>query len=148
MAFVWCLSCLNAYSADIASVNFDAIKADLREYYFSKPENAEAKKDFEASVQEEKNYMEQIEKRVMEGNKTLDLTKMTPPGMSRSRYAVERQLNVELKKELYQLVSGLGLKYDLIYDSSNTDAIIFAKSQVDDVTTTVRQALLDLAKKR
>ena len=61
---------------------------------------------------------------------------------------VEREINAALRKELYLIVSGLGLKYELIYDASNSDAVIYAKSQVDDITTTVKQALIEIAKKK
>ena len=59
-----------------------------------------------------------------------------------------RKINADLRKELYVLISGLGLKYELIYHASSTETIIFSKSQVDDVTTTVRQAIVDLQRRK
>ena len=35
------------------------------------------------------------------------------------------------------------MEYELIYDASDTDAVIYAKSQVDDVTTIVKQAIIE-----
>lgn len=140
-----CLSSLVALAADIASVNFDAIKDDLREYYFTKPENAAVKKEYDASAQQEERHMKDMEKMVT-GGKPLDL-KSVGVGAA-SHYKLKRQIEGELKKELYRLISGLGLKYELIYDASNAETIIYAKSQVDDVTTIVRQAIVDLAAKK
>jgi hypothetical protein len=36
----------------------------------------------------------------------------------------------------------------LIYDSSDSEAVIYAKTQVDDITTTVKQALIDIGQKK
>ncbi len=146
------LSSAAIHAADIASVNFNAIKDELREYYFSKPENAEVKERFQAAVQAEKKMMEEMQNKVLgNGTKALDLNelKASMPKLGEDgRYQLERKLNATLKKELYLIVSGMGLKYDLIYDASSTDAIIFAKSQVDDLTTAVKQAVIDLQQKK
>ena len=151
LAIALFLPAIATYAADIASVNFKAIKDDLREYYFSKPENAEIKEKFQTAVQAEKKQMEEMQKKVLGGGKSIDLKDMKSlmPGIgTEGRYELERKLDVSLKKELYLIVSGLGLKYELIYDASNADTIIFAKSQVDDVTTAVRQAIIDLGQKK
>ena len=139
------------YAGDVASVNFKAIKDDLREYYFSRPENAETKEKFQTAVQAEKKQMEEMQKKVLSGGKAIDLKEMKAlmPSMgAEGRYELERKLDTSLKKELYLIVSGLGLKYELIYDASSAETIIFAKSQVDDVTSAVRQAIIDLGQKK
>ncbi len=141
------LSLTAVHAADIASVNFKAIKEDLREYYLAKPENAEIKAKFQTAVQEEKKQMEEMQKQFMEGRKSIDLKTASKMGGS-ERYKLERELDGSLKKELYLIVSQLGLKYELIYDASDSESIIFAKSQVDDLTTTLKQAIIDLGHKK
>lgn len=46
------------------------------------------------------------------------------------------------------IVTRLGLKYELIYGSSDSETVIYAKSQVDDITITVKQAIIDLRQKK
>ena len=85
-----CLLHSAALAADIASVNFNAIKDDLRAYYLSKPENAERKKAFEAAVAAESNRMEEIQKKI-KGNQALDIVSMMPDGTSRYELDAEDQ---------------------------------------------------------
>lgn len=141
-----CLSVFNTIGADIASVNFKGIKDELRAYYFAKAQNAEQKAKFEAAVQEEEKQMEELQKSLRSGNKP-DFDTLAAKKFGVSRFELERKLNADLKQELYLLISGLGLKYELIYDSSDSEAIIFAKSQIDDITPTVKQAIIDAQKK-
>ncbi len=135
------------FAADIASVNFKALKPDLRSYYLAKPENAQLKARYEAASAGEHERMEQIQAAMAEGKGKVDVLKMMPKSGDQSPYALERKIDAELRKELYLSVSSLGLKYELIYDGSDSDSVIYAKSQVDDVTTLVKQALIDRAQK-
>lgn len=146
LIIAFALSSIAAIAADIASVNFKAIKDDLREYYFSKPENAEIKASFLSASQDEKKRLEEMQAAMIEGKGAVDIKKMISKGGGQERYQLERKIDADLKKEIYLIVTGLGLKYELIYDSSDTDAVIYAKSQVDDITTTVRQAIIDLSR--
>ncbi|MBC7948325.1 MAG: hypothetical protein H7Y42_10630 [Chitinophagaceae bacterium] len=140
------LSPVATMASDIASVNFKAIKDDLREYYFSKPENAEIKASFLSASADEKKRMEDMQAALTEGKGSVDIKKMMPKGGGQERFQLERKIDADLKKELYLIVTKLGLKYELIYDSSDTDAVIYAKSQVDDITTTVKQAIIELGR--
>lgn len=135
------------HSAEIASVNFKAIKDDLREYYFEKPENAEIKEKFNSAVLEEKAFQDEMQKKIMDGGKTIDIRSALAKSGMPERYKLEKKIDGEIKKELYLIVTGLGLKYELIYDSSDSETVIYAKSQVDDITTTVKQAIIDLRHK-
>jgi Skp family chaperone for outer membrane proteins len=135
-------------AAEIASVNFKAIKDDLREYYFAKPENAEIKEKFTSAVREEKAFQDDMQKKIMDGNKPIDIRSAIPKGGMSERYQLEKKIDGEIKKELYLIVVGLGLKYELIYDSSDSETVLYAKSQVDDITTTVKQAIIELGKKK
>jgi hypothetical protein len=142
------LSPAAAVAADIASVNFKSIKDDLRVYYFAKPENAEIKASFLNATQDEKKHMDEVQAAFAEGKGTVDLKKMMPKGGGQERYQLERKIDADLKKELYLIVTGLELKYELIYDSSDAEAVIYAKTQIDDITPTVKQALIELGKKK
>jgi hypothetical protein len=145
IALALAVSQLTAEPADIASVNFDAIKNDLQEYYLAKPENAELKKAFDASAEAEKRQMDAMQKSILNGGKpSLDLMSAMPG----RHFEMQRKLEADLKKELYKIVSRLGLKYELIYDASDADSIIYAKSSVEDVTTPVKQAIIDLQEKK
>ncbi|CAM2768650.1 hypothetical protein [Rariglobus hedericola] len=148
LSLVFSLSAVAVSAADIASVNFGAIKEELRGYYFAKPENAEVKERFDAAVKTEKAYQDELQKKLMDGNKPIDLRAAMPKAGGMDRYHLERKIDAALKAELYLIIGGLGLKYELIYDSSSADSIIYAKSQVDDVTTLVKQAIIDLSKKK
>ena len=142
------LSPLAISAAEIASVNFKAIKEDLRGYYFSKPENSEIKEKFEAAVREEKAFQEEMQKKLMDGKKPIDIRSAMPKGGFSDRFQLEKKIDAEIKKELYLIVKGLGLKYELIYDLSDSESVIYAKSQVDDITTTVKQAIINLQQKK
>ena len=135
------------YSGDIASVNFASIKDDLRTYYFAKPENAEIKEKFAAAVRDEKAFMNEIQQKLFDGKKAVDLSSTARKNRVPDRYQLEKKIDSDIKSELYLIVSRLGLKYDLIYDSSS-DAVIYAKTQIDDITTTVKQAVIDLQQKK
>lgn len=149
LALALALNPLACSAADIASVNFKAIKDDLRDYYFSKPENAAIKQQFQAATLEEKKKTEGMQKAIAEGKSPIDMATAMKAGLGAAdRYQLERKIDADLKKELYLIVSSLGLKYELIYDASDAATIIFAKSQVDDVTTTVKQAIIDLGQKK
>ncbi|MEO7098384.1 MAG: hypothetical protein ABI162_03405 [Luteolibacter sp.] len=139
---------ITSYAAEIASVNFQALKEGLREYYFAKPENAEIKEKFSSAVREENAFQEDIQKKIMDGKKPIDIRTSMPKGGVSERYQLEKKIDAEIRKELYLIVKGLGLKYELIYDSSDSETVIYAKSQVDDITTTVKQAIIDLRQKK
>lgn len=136
-----------AYAGDIASVNVEAIKEDLRAFYLSKPENAEIKEKFDAAVIAEKKQEEVMEKALIEGKKLFDLKSAMESG-GVDRYQLERSIDKSLNKELYLIVSGMGGEYDFIYDSSSAETIIYAKKQVDDLTIQVKQAIIDLQMKK
>lgn len=138
---------LAACAAEIASVNFDAIKEGLRQYYFAKPENSEIKERFASAIRNEKAFQEEMQKKLMDGTKPIDLRSAMPKGGVPERYQLEKKIDTEIKKELYLIVVGLGLQYEFIYDSSDSEAVIYAKGPVDDITTTVKQAIIDLQKK-
>jgi hypothetical protein len=143
------LSPIAGFAADIASVNFQAIKDDLREYYLAKPENAELKTKYEALVLHEKSRQEEMQKTLLEGKSPVNLASAMKSGMgAMDQFQLERKIDAGFRKELYLIVSALGLKYELIYDASDTTAIIYTKSQVDDLTVTVKQALIDKQKDR
>ena len=148
LAIVLMLSPLAINATEIASVNFRAIKEDLREYYFAKPENLEIKEKFESAVRQEKAFHEELQKKLIDGKKPIDIRSAMPKGGVPERFQLEKKIDTEIKKELYLIVTGLGLKYELIYDSSDSETIIYAKSQVDDITTTVKQAIIDLQQKK
>jgi len=148
LAIVLMLSPLAINAAEIASVNFNAIKEDLREYYFAKSENSEIKEKFESAVREEKVFQEEMQKKLMDGKEPIDIRSAMPKGGMPVRFQLEKKIDAEIKKELYLIVKGLGLKYELIYDSSDSESVIYAKSQVDDITTTVKQAIINLQQKK
>lgn len=131
-----------AFAGAVASVNFKALNDDLRDYYLAKPENAALREQFDASVADEKAQSEAVMTAVAEGKTQLDLRKTMESGLkSASRFELRRKIDAALKKELYRIISDMGLAYEVIYDSSNSDAILFAKTGVDDITVLVRQAL-------
>ena len=134
------------YSAEIASVNYSSIKNDLRAYYFAKPENAEIKEKFSSAVKAEKEFMNEIQQRFIDGKKPID-NKSGVPNRVPERYQLEKQIDGEIKNEVYVIVSKLGLKYDLIYDSSS-EAVIYAKTQIEDITSTVKQAVIEMQQKK
>ncbi len=148
LALFLAISPMTAFAADIASVNFKAIADDLREYYFSKPENSEVKEQYNAAREAEKKFQNDIQEQVKNGDKPIDLRSAMPPKGMMNRFELDRKIDADLKKELYRIISDLGLKYELIYDASETGAIIYAKAQVDDVTTIVKQKIIDLGKKK
>jgi len=137
------LSPLAAFPADIASVNFDAIKDSLRQYYLAKPQNAEIKERLEKASREEKRMMEEVQAGISKGKGSLDIAKIFPKGSPTERFEVEREVDMKVKEELYLIIKELGLKYELIYDASKAGTIIYAKSQIDDLTTTVKQAIIE-----
>ena len=140
---------LTGVSAEIASVNFNSVKEDLRELYFSKSENAEVKSKFEELNSADKKQTDEMHKNLMDGKKPLDMKSSMKAGLTSSeRYSFGRKIDADLKKELYGIIVGLGLKYELVYDSSDSEAVIFAKSQIDDVTIIVKQAIIELRKKK
>ncbi len=147
-AVILSFSSFAAFAAEVASVNFDAIKDDLRKYYLAKPENAKLKKQLEEAAKEEKKQMENMQKMMRENTKSIDLSEIMAMGEAASRFELENEMDADLKKELYVIISGLGLKYDLIYDSSDTEAIIYSKTQINDVTPAVKQAIIDFQKKK
>ena len=138
-----------AISADIASVNYKAVREDLREYYFSKPENAKFKAQYTSAVSDEIAFHEKMRKEIRDGQKPTDMqVAMMQGGMNSSiRFQLDRKIDSDIKKELYLIIAGLGLKYELIYDSSEYGTVIYATSQIDDITTTVKQAIIDLRQK-
>jgi hypothetical protein len=148
IAILFVLSPGMGLAADIASVNFDAIKDDLREIYLAKPENTKLRENYKTARESEKSFHAQIEEKLKAGDKPIDFRSLMPKGGTLDRFQMEREIDSALKKELYLIVSGLGLKYELIYDSSDSGAVIYAKSQVDDVTTLVKQAIIDQGKKK
>ncbi len=85
---------------------------------------------------------------IAEGKSAIDIKKMIPKSGSMDRFQLDRKIDADLKKELYIIITGLGLKYELIYDASDAETVIYAKSQVDDITTTVKQAIIELGKKK
>ena len=145
---IFTLCRLPALSADIASVNFNAIKDSLRQYYLSKPENAEINERFKKADLEEKRMREEVQAGMAKGKGSIDIAKMIPKGNPAARFEVEREIEANLKKELYLIIKDLGLKYELIYDASDVGAIIYAKSQIDDITNTVKQAFIELREKK
>ena len=130
-----------------ASVNFEALKDHLMAYYFSDPANADLKSQLETAVREEEKFNSELQKKIKEGS-PIDIPSLEPMSGEKSRYMLERRIESDLRKELYFIVSGLGLEYDFIYDASDSEAIIFAKSPVDDLTTIVKQAILDHLSKK
>lgn len=148
LAVLIAISPLATMAADIASVNFKAIKDDLREYYFSKPENAAVRDSYKTATEADKKFQEEIQQKIEQGKEPIDIRSAIPKRGMLDRIELDRKLDSDLRKELYRIVSGLGLKYELIYDASDTETIIYAKSQVDDLTTTVKQAIIDLGKKK
>ena len=137
------------YPSEIASVNFKALKEPLMAYYFSDPENAEMEKRFKAAASEEEKVQEEIQRSLVEGKGPLDFQALGSKMGAQGIYEMERQIEADLRKELYRIVSGLGLEFDFIFDSSELDSVIFAKRSVQDLTTLVKQAIFDLqAKKR
>lgn len=148
LAILLAFGSVSAFAADIASVNVKSIEDELRKYYLSKPENAELKKRYALATEAEKKRDEEMAERLKDGGKSFDITSLVPKFTgAMDQYELEREIEAGLRKELYLIVSGLGLKYELIYDTSAPGAIIYAKSQVDDLTTVVRQAIIDLEKK-
>ena len=135
------------YPSGNASVNFEALKEHLMACYFSNPENAEIQKQFQAAVQAEEKYHAEITKSISEGI-PLDIEAPIAVAGASGRYEIERRIDGDLRKELYLIVSSLGLEYDFIYDASDSDAIIYAKAPVDDLTTIVKQAILDRLKEK
>jgi hypothetical protein len=133
-----------SFATDIASINFKSVKEDLREYYFAKPQNTDIKAQFDESSLNEKKRMSEVQAAMANG----DIKKIIGKSNGMDRYNLEKKIDSDLKKELYIIISGLGLKYELIYDSSEADTVIYAKSQVDDITTTVKQAVIELGKKK
>lgn len=148
LAIAFALFPVASHAADIASVNFKALQEDLRGYYFSKPENAGIKEKFNAAARDEAAFQEDIQKKIMNGKDPIDMRTAMPKGGFPERFQLEKKIDADIKKELYLIVSKLGLKYEFIYDSSDAGAVIYAKSQVDDITTTVRQAVIDLQQKK
>ncbi len=148
LALTFILTATASFAADIASVNFKAIKDDLREYYFAKPENTEIKNKYSSATQEEKKRLDEMQATIAEGKSAIDIKKMIPKSGSMDRFQLDRKIDADLKKELYIIITGLGLKYELIYDASDAETVIYAKSQVDDITTTVKQAIIELGKKK
>lgn len=138
---------ITGYSSGIASVNFKLIKEDLREYYFSKPGKSEIKEKFETALRQEEQFQEEIQKRIMEGKSLVDLEAVMSMGGGLDRYQLERKIDADLRKELYLIVSEMGLDYELIYDASDSGAIIYAKRPVDDLTTIIRQAIIEHLRK-
>lgn len=136
------------YPSEIASVNFKAIKEPLMAYYFSHPENAEMEARYEAAASEEKKVQEEIQRSLTEGKGAIDFQALGSKMGAQKIYELERLIEAELRKELYRIVSGLGLEFDFIFDSSELDSVIYAKSSVQDLTALVKQAIFDLQAKR
>ncbi len=147
LALIFALLPALTHAGDIASVNVKAIEDDLRAYYLSKPENAELKVKFEDAKLAEKKQQEAVQKALIEGKKPFDMKSMMRPG-GMDRYQLERNIDKDLNKELYLIVSKMGRDYDFIYDSSSAETIIYAKKQVVDLTIEVKQAIIDLQKKK
>ena len=61
---------------------------------------------------------------IAEGKSAIDIKKMMPKSGGADRFQLERKIDADLKKELYLIVTGLGLKYELIYDASDTETVI------------------------
>src|SRR5690554_1881764 len=95
---------LTTFAAEVASLNFDAIKDDFREYYFSKPENAAIQKQFDAAVQEENRFQEDLQKQFMEGGQSINWKSMASEAGGMGRFQLERKIDSDLKKELYLIV--------------------------------------------
>ena len=148
IAFALLILPVASYAADIASVNFNAIKDDLREYYFTKAENAEIKESLNVASAEDKKRSDDLQAAMAEGKTAIEIKRILPKSGSHERYQLERKLDSDLKKELYRIILNLGLKYELVYDASNSETVIYAKSQVDDVTAIVKQAIIELTKKQ
>ena len=91
---------------------------------------------------------EEVQAGMAKGKGSIDIAKMIPKGNPAGRFEVEREIEANLKKELYLIIKDLGLKYELIYDASDVGAIIYAKSQIDDITNTVKQAFIELREKK
>ncbi|NOX99626.1 MAG: hypothetical protein GXP30_07845 [Verrucomicrobia bacterium] len=146
LALLFALLPAVSHAGDIASVNVKAIKDDLRAYYLSKPENAELKVKFEDAKVAEKKQQEAVQKALIEGEKPFDMKSVMKLG-GMDRYQLERNLDKDLNRELYLIVSKMGNDYDFIYDSSSAETIIYAKKQVVDLTIAVKQAIFDLGGK-
>lgn len=146
LALLFALLPAVSHAGDIASVNVKAIKDDLRAYYLSKPENAELKVKFEDAKVAEKKQQEAVQKALIEGEKPFDMKSVMKLG-GMDRYQLERNLDKDLNRELYLIVSKMGNDYDFIYDSSSAEMIIYAKKQVVDLTIAVKQAIFDLGGK-
>ena len=135
-----------AVSADIASVNFEAVKDLLIEYHLGKPENSEKKKIYHEAIEGEKAYQEQIQNSMKDGKMTIDISKFASNNFV-DRYEIEKDLEKDLRLEIYKIIKDLGESYDFIYDSSNADVIFYSKSDIEDITQKIRQAILDKKKK-
>ena len=136
------------FSAEIATVTLSSIKDELRDYLFSKPGNAELKKQYEEAEVEKNRFMEEMQKKVMRGESPVDLTDRGLAGVMINPFELEQKVDALMKKELYLIVSDMGLEYYFIVDDSATDAVIFAKGPVANLTPILRQKIYDLGREK
>lgn len=138
-------------AGEIASVNFKAIEDDLRTWYLSLPANSELKDRYLEASEGEKRRQEMLQKsmaKAKEEGKKADLSEYFAANSSAAGYRFKQELEVNLKKQLFLIVEEMGLEYDFIYDSSESDPVIYAKEGIDDITPLLRQHILLLTNDR
>ena len=133
------LLCVSSgYATEFASVNFEIIEEDLKEYVLRKPEYQETFK----TLEDRQCVMPEI-KTDEDGKIYMDgMQKKMQAQMSQSK--LEERLELVLKRELYHVIKELGLEYTFIYDTGAEEDIFFSSVEVDDITSKIKQALYDL----
>ena len=123
---------------EIATVDFRSLEPLLKELVMSQPENADLKRNVEASpdfrVPPEPETDEQ-------GNLVMKVDFKRAMAQA-DAYETRRELTDEMRRELLVVIADLEIGFDLIIDSSDRSAIIFSAIDPRDITQRVYQELV------
>jgi hypothetical protein len=131
---------LNAYSAEIASINMKQVGDLLKEYVLRDASN---KEKYSALDAEETNPLD-IMKKDSDGRMYIDDTYLDRSKAMIGQFALKRELEEEMKRGLFAIIAHMELDYVLIYDSSDPATIIYSTATVADITNVIRQELYKL----
>ncbi|MFC1852641.1 hypothetical protein ACFL27_20780 [candidate division CSSED10-310 bacterium] len=133
----------SAFCSEIASINLKTIDNTLQDYVLSMEKYADLKKEMSEAEGETEQLMKKM--KTEEGKISFDL-KDTSKGLK--KYKMKKQLQDIMKRELVILMTELNLKFKLIYNSSEQDAIIYSEAKIIDITQDVYQEIVKRLKSK
>jgi len=128
-----------AQSAEIASIAFGRIEPMLKEFVFAKPQYAELKKTSEeAGTFDPTSFMKTDDK----GNIVFGKEHLQQASKIASRFKVDKLVQDAMRRELVLLIESMNLKHGIVVNGDESDALLYSKIEIEDITQKVYQELV------